>query len=329
VCEEITARFPDKLAKELAMMEPFGVGHRRPQFVISAGACLARPMKSMSPHLSVRSDFIDLIYFSGIRNLKIIESDVKKQIVFEVNLSHYRGKTQVKGYIRDLLYDGRTGRRTAEGIFSNVISRSRAELSGVQTTVLTTEETKRLLLEKRTTSPYGLCMIASDRRTLRFYEELEEIPCDLFYPSSRNVANLLIVSPAADAELSGFRDIVFLDTPSDYNVAALEGKNVYVTGEICGYKMLEGLDTARESLLEIYAALRREINRLSGGSAEELAACGEELGFDRKQFLFALEVFAELGLISFAEGKLTVYRGVKAELNDSALYRRVCLLQAE
>jgi ssDNA-specific exonuclease RecJ len=151
----------------------------------------------------------------------------------------------------------------------------------------------------------------------------------LFYPSSRNVANLLIVAPAVDAELSGFRDIVFLDTPSDYNVAALEGKNVYVNGEICGYKMLEGLDTARESLLEIYATLRREINRLSGGSAEELAACGEELGFDRKQFLFALEVFAELGLISFAEGKLTVYRGVKAELNDSALYRRVCLLQAE
>jgi hypothetical protein len=329
VCEEITSRFPEKFAKELAMMEPFGVGHRRPQFVISAGACLARPIKSMSPHVSVRSDFIDLIYFSGIRNLKIIESDVRKKIVFEVNLSHYRGRTQVKGYIRDLLYDGRTGRRAAEGILANLIARSRAEQTGVQPTVLTTEETKQLLAEKRAASPYGLCMIASDRRTLRFYEELEEIPCDLFYPSSRNVANLLIVAPAADAELSGFRDIVFLDTPSDYNVAALEGKNVYVNGEICGYKMLEGLDTARESLLEIYAALRREINRLSGGSAEELAACGEELGFDRKQFLFALEVFAELGLISFAEGKLTVYRGVKAELNDSALYRRVCLLQAE
>ncbi|MBQ2740395.1 MAG: hypothetical protein IJF39_02090 [Clostridia bacterium] len=329
VCEEITARFPDKLSKELAMMEPFGVGHRRPQFVISAGACLARPMKSMSPHLSVRSDFIDLIYFSGIRNLKIIESDVKKQIVFEVNLSHYRGKTQVKGYIRDLLYDGRTGRRAAEGIFSNVIARSRAEGPGVQPTVLTTEETKRLLTERRTDSPYGLCMIASDRRTLRFYEELEEMPCDLFYPSSRNVANLLIVSPAADAELSGFRDIVFLDAPSDYNVASLAGKNVYVNGEICGYKMLEGLDTTREGLLEIYATLRREINRLSGGSAEELADFGEGMGFDRRQFVFALEVFAELGLISFADGKLTVYRGVKAELNDSALYRRVCLLQAE
>ncbi len=327
ISEEITSYFPEKFAKELAMMEPYGVGHRRPQFVISAGACMARPVKNMSPHLAVKSEFIDLVYFSGIRNLKIIESDVRKKIVFDVNLSHFRGRTQVKGYIRDLLYDGRTGRRAAESIFSNVIARFYAETPPLQLHALSTEETKKLIAEKRKHSPYGLCMIASDRRTLRLYEELGDFPCDLFYPSSRNVANLLIVSPAPDADLSGFRDVVFLDTPSDYNVAALAGKDVYVNEEICGYKMLEGLDTARESLLEIYSALRREINRLSGGSAEELAAYSEGLGFDRREFVFALNVFEELGLISFADGKLTVYRGVKAELNDSAIYRKVCHLQ--
>ncbi|MBO5363549.1 MAG: single-stranded-DNA-specific exonuclease RecJ, partial [Clostridia bacterium] len=327
VCEEITARFPEKFAKELAMMEPYGVGHRRPQFVISAGACLARPVKNMSPHLSVKSDFIDLVYFSGVKNLKIIESDVRKKIVFDVNLSHYRGRTQVKGYVRDLLYDGRTGRRAADGIFSNEIARCYAEAPKLTIKQLTTEETKLLIERKRKESPYGLCMIASDRRTLRMYGELEETPCDLFYPSSRNVSNLLIVSPAPDADLSGFRDIVFLDTPGDYNLSALDGKEVYVNREICGYKMLESLDTARESLLEIYSALRREIARLSGGSVEELAVYSEGLGFDKREFIFALNVFEELGLISFADGKLTVYRGVKAELTDSGIYRKVCHLQ--
>jgi len=327
VAEEITARFPEKFAKELVMMEPYGVGHKRPQFCISAGACLARPMKSMSPHLSVKSDFIDLVYFSGIRNLKIIESDVRKKIVFDVNISHYRGRSQLKGYIRDLSYDGRTGRRAAESIFTNGIARCYAEKPECTVHSLTTEETKRMIAEKRKQSPYGLCMIASDRRTLRLYESLENMPCDLFYPSSRNVSNLLIVSPAPDADLSGFRDVVFLDTPGDYNIASLEGKEVYVNGEVCGYKMFEGLDTARESLLEIYSALRREINRLSGGNAEELAAYSEALGFDRREFIFALNVFEELGLISFSEGRLTVYRGVKADLTNSGIYRKVCHLQ--
>ena len=327
VSEEITAPFPDKFAKELAMMEPYGVGHRRPQFFISTGACMARPVKSMSPHLSVKSDFIDLVYFSGIRNLKIIESDVHKQIVFEVNLSHYRGRTQVKGYVRDLLYDGRTGRRTAERIFSNEIARCYAKTPAVNVRVLNTEEINRLIEEKQQACAYGLCMIASDRRTLRMYEQLAETPCDLFYPSSRNVSNLLIVSPAPDADLSGFKDVVFLDTPGDYNIEALDGKDVYVNGDLCGYKMLESLDTARESLLDIYSALRREINRLTGGSAEELSVYSQALGFDEREFVFALNVFEDLGLISFADGKLTVYRGVKAELSDSSIYRKVCHLQ--
>ena len=44
---------------------------------------MARPVKAMSPHLSIRSEFIDLMYFSGAKNLKLIESDVKKHFIFE------------------------------------------------------------------------------------------------------------------------------------------------------------------------------------------------------------------------------------------------------
>ncbi len=327
VCEEITEPFPEKFARELAMMEPYGVGHRRPQFVISAGACTARPLKMMSPHLSVKSDYIDLMYFSGAKHLKIIESDVRKKIVFEINISRFKGREQIKGFIRDLLYDGRTGRRVSESIFANGIARNYAQKPEVEIEYLSTEEVKERIRQKREKCPYGLCLIASDRRTLRFYEELKDFDCDLFYPSSRNVANSLIVSPAPDADLSGFRDFIFLDTPSDFNLACLAGKKAVVNGEICGFKMFEGLDTARESLLEIYSALRREVNRLSGNTAEELAVSCDSLGFDAMEFIFALNVFEELGLVAFGGGRLTVYRGVKAELNKSSIYQRVCHLK--
>ena len=182
---------------------------------------------------------------------------------------------------------------------------------------------------KREECVYGLCLIASDRRTLRFYEGLEDMGCDLFYPSSRNLSNTLLISPAADADLSGYRDFVFLDTPSDYNISALAGRQVFVNRDICGYKMLEKLDVRREILLEIYAELRRSVNTLGGENAEDLAKACDSLGFDEKQFIFALRVFEELGLVAFAEGRLIVYRGVKAELNDSATYRKVCALQCD
>ncbi len=328
ISEEITSPVGEKFAKELMKMEPYGVGHRKPLFSITAGVCTARPVKEMSPHLSVRSDYIDLTYFSGAKNLKIIESDVKKQIVFEIALSKFRGRQYVRGYVKELLYDGRTGRNTAERIFANALSRAGEEQVEMDKLPMSTAAINELIAAKKEECAYGLCLIAADRRTLKFYEGLEGFGCDLFYPSTRNLSNQLIVSPAADADLSGFRDFVFLDTPADYNLAALAGRQVFVNREICGYKMLEELDVRRESLLEIYAALRKEVAFLRGDNAEALTAACNGLGFERRQFLFALKVFEELGLVAFEGGKLVVYRGMKAELSNSPAYQRVCDLQS-
>ncbi len=329
ISEEITSQFSNKFAKELVAMEPYGVGHRRPLFAVDAERCAAKQLKAMSAHLSVKCEHIDLMYFFGLKNLKILESDVKKKIIFEINVSHFRGRDYVKGHVRDLLYDGRTGRNTAESIFANALARFYAEKVDFALTELTTEEIKSFIKARLNKCAYGLCMIASDRRTLKFYDELKAFGCDLFYPSSKNLANALIVSPAWDADLSGFEEFVFLDTPSDFNIAALKDKYVYVNREICGYKIFESLDTKRESLLEIYSALRREVNSLNGATAEEVAFSCDALGFDKREFIFALNVFEELGLVSFADGRLTVYRGVKAELNDSSVYRRVRVLRGE
>ncbi len=329
VSEELTSPISEKFAKELVKMEPYGVGHRRPLFSIAAGACTTKPVKEMSPHLSIKSEVIDLMYFSGAKNLKIIQSDVKKTFVVEINISKFRGKQYIKGYVKDLLYDGRTGRNAAESIFANAICRGGTEKVESQPSYLSTEEIVELIAKKQVECAYGLCLIASDRRTLKFYEGLEKFGCDLFYPTSRNVSNQLIVSPAVDADLSGYRSFVFLDTPSDYNLAAIAGKKIYVNREICGYKMFADLDTSREGLLGIYAALRKEANSLYGGTAEELAYSCNGLGYDIKQFIFALRVFEDLGLVSFSGGKLIVYRGVKAELTASPIYRKVCALQSE
>ncbi|MBO5240359.1 MAG: single-stranded-DNA-specific exonuclease RecJ [Clostridia bacterium] len=327
ISEEITSPFPEKFARELAALEPYGVGHRRPLFSLSAGACTVRPLKAGSPHISVKSDYIELTYFSGVKHTKIMESDVKKKLVFEVNVSHFKGKEYIKGLVRDFLYDGRTGKNAAESIFSNALARTNAAPCTIEPIGLNTEQTKALIARKIAECPYGLCMIASDRRTLRFYEELNRFNCDLFYPSSRNLSNALIVSPAPDADLGGYRDFIFLDTPSDFNLSSIEKGSVWVNEEICGYKMFERVSVSRERLLEIFAALRRGVNSLCGNTAEEIAVSCNGLGFDRLEFIFALGVFEELGLVAFDEGRLTVYRGVKVELTDSAIYRKVCALQ--
>ena len=328
ICEEIAEPFDERFAYELMAMEPYGVGHRRPLFAISAGACSAKPLRNASPHLSIKCDYIELTYFSGIKNLKIIESDVKKDFVFEVNVSKFKGRDYIKGVVRELLYDARTGRNASEGIFATSIARLHYPAVDVQAKELSIDETKALIKQKRAECAYGLCLIASDRRTLRaFEEEISGLGCDLFYPASRNVANTVVIAPAGDADLYGYKDFIFLDTPSDFHLQALAGKNVYVNGDICGYKMFEKIAVERETLLEIFSAMRREIQNLTGETVEEIAISCGALGFDKMEFIFAVSVFEELGLVAFENGKLTVYRGVKAELTDSAIYKKVCFLQ--
>ena len=328
ISAEITQPISEKFAKELTALEPYGVGNRRPLFSISMGACTARTLKNGSPHLSVKNDFIELTYFSGAKNLKIIESDVRKQMVFEITVSRFKNKEYVKGLVRDLLYDGRTGRKTSERIFANMMQRLSLPAVPVECQQKTTKEICAEIERKRKQCSYGLCLIASDRRTLREYKQLDEFNCDLFYPSSRDVSNALIVSPAPDADLSGFRDFIFLDTPSDFHLPFLQDKNVLVNGEICGYKTLESIDVSRGYMLDIFAMMRREVNSLYGNNAEEIASLLDGFGFSTIQLIFALTVFEELGLVAFTDGKLTIYRGVKAELTDSKVYNKVCALKS-
>ena len=323
VSGEIISRFPERFAKELMALEPYGIGNRKPLFYITAGACEARPLKNASPHISIKSEYIDLTYFSGSKYQKIITGDVKKHIVFDVNVSTFRGREYVKGIVRDLLYDGRTGRNTANGIFSGAIDGFYASPVTVNPVEMSLAETKRWIAEKRAECKYGLCLLASDRRTLKAFEELSDMPCDLFEPSSRNVTNTIIVAPKEDLDLSMYRDILYLDKPVGYYIQSLQGRQVFVNTDISGDKVFETLTATRERLLNVYSALRKDFDALYGETAEEVANACDALGFEKREFIFALKVFEELGLVAFENGKLTIYRGVKAELTDSALYRKV------
>jgi len=327
VSEEIDAPISEKFAKELMMLEPYGVGHKNPLFSLSVGRCQARQIKPYSPHLSVRCNYLDLMYFSGAKNLKILRSDVRKKIVFEVGVSRFKGKESIKGYVKELLYDGRTGNCVDRECFQNALAGVYAPVDGVEKTYLPKAEIEKLIARLTAECAYGTCLLAFDRDSVKGYEGLKNFDVDLFYPSSRNISNTLIVSPAADADLSGFRHIICLDDPLGDYLTSLSGRKTYVCADSCGYKAFQRLDCSRETLLRIYAALKEDLSSLNGETAEEVADACDSLGFDERQFIFALHVFEELGLVSFGEGRLTVYRGVKTDLADSALYRKVFDLQ--
>ncbi len=327
VSEEIHGAFPMKLARELNLLEPFGVGQRKPLFTVKAEKMNARLTKANSPHVSASVGGMDFMYFGGAKHLPLLESDVQKTLVFECNLSKFRGKEYLKGFIRSVLYDGTSGKEAELGAMENGLRalRSAKGLNGVEE--LDTRSLNALIEEKRGECAYGFCAVAYSRDTLKQFPALSGMDVDLYEPSSGSYCNTLLVAPRADCDLSGYREVAYLDKPTAFTLDTGRAKT-YVNSDICGYGWVERLSVTRENLLEIYAALR-QAESLEGSSYAEVARNCDSLDFPQEQFTFALAVFEDLGLISLSEGRVELFRGKKTELTDSVVYAAISRMLEE
>lgn len=315
---EFDGAVPLRFMRELTLLEPFGVGNRKPQFILNTASCRVRALKEGSPHLSLKTDGLDLIYFSGSKYAKIIKSAVPKRIVFEYTISSFKGKEQVQGYVRDVVYQPEAVAFAAREINLNGIISAVGSQTECKKTAITKAQAQA---EIDGCGEYGTVFIASALSTLKNFS-LSCIEINLFELSAGNLANVVLLSPAADCDLSGYENVVFLDSPARITLPSLAGKTVKICTEIDGATALEGLNCDREQLLSVFKTVSANSFNLIGDSLEDIAA-ETDLGVSPEQALFALKVFEELGLICFKGGRLGVARGVKTQLSNSELYNLV------
>lgn len=331
VAAEMKEGFSPKFIRELNALEPYGVGHRKPLFSLTTSSCNAREMKPASPHLTIKNNYLDLVYFSGAKHLPVIGSNVEKTFVFEINVSRFKGKEYVKGFVRDFIYDGRTEKDSSFDSLSSALDRyfDREASVPAAPVPLSDEQTKDLIEKKLKESDWGLCLIASDIATLKKYPYLNDMPCDLFYPSSRNVGNTLLACPLPCADLSGYDTVVYLDTPLGFSLHFPAEKTTYYNKDEDGRGAFRDLSVKRDVLAAVFSALRNNVSSLQGNSCADLIGRCGTFGFEKKEFLFALRVFEELKILDFSFGVPTLYRGAKTELSRSAIYEKVRMLTEE
>lgn len=311
--------YSERFAHELEMLEPFGVGNRRPMFIIDECLSDARPIKPLSPHISIKSDKLELMYFGGAKNLFLLQSNAPKSYVFEYNVSNFRGRDYVKGYVRDVIYARDAGKYCAEEIAVNNILTLGGEKVSIGLSSKSLAEIDGILGSE---FGYGTVYIASDYATLSHYKNISAYPVELFNLSSGNLADTVLVSPVRDTDLSGFKRVIFLDdSPLCARFKSLEGKNVVYCRDINGYNFIASLNTSREELLRAFGTLVTNFSAIQGGICE--IALKSRLDISPAQTAFALEVFRQLSLISFDDGKLGIRRGVKTDLSNSELYNLV------
>ena len=304
-----------RFAKELEKIEPCGVGNRKPLFATVVGCVDARPMKEGSPHLTFHTEVGEMLYFGAEKYLPLLNDENQKILTFEYNYSVWGKKEYLKGLVKDFTFTGNLNAGITAKLKSAVKSAIYPSFEG--------ETLEKAVLQKRIeemlSHPYGSLFLAADDGVLKDYSCLMELPRDLFYPSDNRLLNRVVLAPTA-FDGSEYQNVIYLQKPLGQTVVAKEGA-VFCADEAQNVDWLADVDFERSAFAEVFVFLK------------ELAAAGTPVQGSESvamlsplleaQVIVATEVFLELGFIRFDSGRVTICRGVKAELVESALYRRL------
>ena len=312
-----------RLSRELETFEPYGVGNKRPMFAAKVEECRPRAIKPFSPHLTFNCGGLEMMFFGGAKYSEILRSPAPKTLVFEYNVSRFRGREYVRGFVRDVIYSSESGGFAGEYIAANAVMRAALPQVSCSPVYKTAAEIDKIMEEDD--GGYGTLYIAEDYATLSKYKNAGRFFADTFNLSAKSLINTVLVAPRPDCDFSGYRRIIWLDKPLKITFPSAEGKEVIICSDIDGCAPLAGIESSRESLLKIFAFLSANSGSIEGVNAEE-AAFGLKTNCRVSELLFAIKVFEELGLVSFAEGRLVIYRGIKTDLKNSALYNTVANL---
>lgn len=312
VKEPITIGYVEELEK----LEPCGVENPRPLFAEYVGNAYATPLKYGSPHLSLKTNNFDFIYFNGVDDIKILNSDVVKALIYEPSVSVFNGKKYAKGYVKSYKTEARFDDYTDFLLFSSQLDSISAK---TETYTEIDEKTTEEYIERAKREIFGTLFIACSSKTVKRYEE-QLRGLDVTTYSTCKKSNLSTVCLGIKGEITAlYSHIVFLDKPLNVSLNLPYDVEISVNVSQNGFDC-QGVTADRKTLGEIYLALKKSEKKFT--SIEDAAAVAGN-GYGLKEIAFAVKVFRELGLIEAKGGKFYAVHGAGKSLNDSEIYRVV------
>lgn len=300
---QLTSPVNVKFAKEIQSLEPFGVGNRKPLFSVLKNSIVSLPIKKDSPHFSFSTPEIDMLDFNGEKNVALLSLPIKKQLVFEINYSVFRNTQSVKGIIKNVVLDYSDIQNTDLFVLDNQLKN------------ILTEETDFIVEKNKIIKDgYGILYAVSDVRTLNKIGE--NLNVSMFSPPVKSGENCIVVSPTHVPE--NYEKVEYLDYPlSVINTTVPIAVNVLDVG--CKY--LDELSTDRNVFAEIYSYMLNCKGKKFTSTWEFYLH--NKPDFDAYNFIFAVNVFIELGFLLVDEGVIKTGKFQKKPLINSVIYSKI------
>lgn len=308
---KIEGKFSKVFAKEIELLGPFGLGNRKPLFGYEVESIKSTPLKLGSVHYSINTDCLEMLNFNGLEDVSILSMPTKKTILFETNVSTFRNKESIKGFVKKIVpeYD-------FDKLYPYVFKNELLKITAKRKEGVLPVKNPIMFKGK------GTLFAITDFKNLTNYPELKNLPINIYAPETINGLDTLVISLNKIPEC--YNNVVYLDK----SIAFLDTSvTCWCNHGYQGFKFAKNVKTDRESLLKIYDQLTKH----SGKNFEDFYCFFNENKFetDILTFVFALEVFIELGFIKINNGVMRVDSTIKNKLENSKIYTEFCNIKGE
>ena len=305
---KVNKSFDAKFVREIELLEPFGIGNRKPLFALDANSVELKPLKAGSPHYSFKNDYIEILHFNGEKDVNPLSYPNDKTIIFELNRSVFKGKEFIKGYLKNVVYFFEDFACFSVEIFRNEIKKI---VLGQKTDFKYIDYHANLVKDG-----YGDLYVISNPKNIEKYPTLKGLTKSVFYGNEFKGKNALLISPKEIP--SGYSRIIYLDNP----LAVIKSElPTLVVKDISSKDILECIMTERSEFAKAFNYIMKMENEDIVKVSKQLFALDGD--YNPYQMAFAYEVFSELGIIENKNGILRRNYNVKSVLTNSKLYDKI------
>lgn len=307
--EKITPNeISSKLASELDLLEPTGMGNNLPVFLVESNNLGLTPLKNFPEHLniSIGKNFVG-IYFDGSQYVKELSIVGTKSFLIEIQRPKYKTR-QVRGQVKEFSITS-----VSKSSFQTVVAKSLIfELEHFNTSVALPNSVKKYnpntlqtVLSSCMQNPFGTVIVSSSYDSFEKLKQtfnLESIRHSYFLVNAKSLLNCVLIAPTSLNGLEKFSNIVLLDGVSSNgylqvlanhtaaNIHLPEAKSVDCTAFL-------GLKTNRVFMGSLYNAFKKHENKPYASKNELAEYIASETKTTPENAMLAFLIFKEIGVL--------------------------------
>lgn len=323
-----------QFASELQRFEPFGCGNPRPVFKVEWKNTGFSAMKDYPQHLNIHisKDFSLLAFNQGHNKANFLFSERKTALV-ELQLNQFKGKTYLKGLVKNLDFSGCTT-QAKDFIMANYIRQlafNKREVKNPFTAYEDFDITAKTLLQS---SKFGTLILVNTLESFYKIQPLVEeygLQCHISQINDGYANNAVVIGLSGRKNLQNYNNFVFVEPVLHMDYLNNFALNIYLPKEHSIDKNLFKINTDREYFLNIYKKLKKDGERISVQNEYDYFQQFKKLNPDLKdfsylQFTACILTFTELGFISIKTEntyQIIIEKTEKTPLNASNFYNRL------